>query len=112
MSPGTPSHPPRRYPRASVSLATEVWVDHTGVTRRVDGRFVVLGAGGAFLEVDETYPIGSRLYLPFRLAPIGEIACRAIVRDALARKGVGVDFLDLEPPDRARLGAFVEQHRA
>ena len=45
----------------------------------------------------------------FTLAPIGAIDCRAIVRNGLEAKGVGVEFLDLDPHDQERLRTFVEQ---
>ena len=102
----------RRYPRAGVSFATEVWVDKGGVSAFADGRFIVLGAGGGRLEVGETIPIGNILRLRFRFPPrFEDIICRSIVRNALEgkRRGVGVEFLDLSPRDRERMSAFVDQ---
>ena len=98
----------RRDPRAKVNFETKVWVDRAGGTTSVDGRFVVLGAGGAFLELGDTYPLGTMMRVRFTLAPIGEIDCRAIVRNGLEAKGVGVEFLDLDPHDQERLRTFVE----
>ena len=103
--------PPRRYPRARVSFNVEVWVDRIGIERRVGGRPVVLGAGGAFLEVDKDYPAGTFLQVRFTLPPVGKIACGAIVRNGLEGKGVGVEFLDVGPHDRERITAFVEKAR-
>ena len=99
----------RRDPRAKVNFETKVWVDRPGGTTSVDGRFVVLGAGGAFLELGDAYPLGTMMRMRFTLAPIGEIDCRAIVRNGLEAKGVGVEFLDLDPHDQERLRTFVEQ---
>ncbi len=78
----------------------------------MDGRLAILGAGGAFLELGENHAIGSLLRLRFTIAELGEIACQAIVRNALEGKGVGVEFLDIEPSDQERIKAFVEKHLA
>ena len=37
--------------------------------------------------------------------------CAAVVRNSLDGPGIGVEFLDLDPLDRARIQAFVEQHQ-
>ncbi len=103
---------PRRYPRAPVSFDAEVSMDHGGRTIRMDGRLAILGAGGAFLELGGNYAIGSRVRLRFTTAELGEIACQAIVRNGLEGKGVGVEFLDIEPSDQERIKAFVEKHLA
>ncbi len=101
--------PARRDLRATASFETKVWVDRAGGATSVDGRFVVLGAGGAFLELAEPYPLGTMMRVRFTLASIGEIDCRAIVRNGLEAKGVGVEFLDLDPHDQERIRTFVEQ---
>ena len=99
--------PARRDLRARVNFETKVWVDRAGGPTSVDGRLVVLGAGGAFLELGDTYPLGTMMRVRFTLAPIGEIDCLAIVRNGLEAKGVGVEFLDLDPHDQVRV--FVAQ---
>ena len=81
--------PARRYPRARVSFAAEVSVDHGGKTIRMDGRLAILGAGGAFLELGENHAVGSLVRLRFTTAELGEIAGQAIVRNGLEGKGVG-----------------------
>ena len=87
-----------------------MWVDGAGA--RASGHLVVLGGGGAFLELEERYPISSPLRLRFTLATLGEISCRAIVRYVIDGKGVAVEFLDIEPGDRERIMAFVEKRQA
>ena len=112
LNPGTPLRSRRRYPRARVSGDIEVWIERAGLVSRAMGRFVVLGAGGAFLEVDENYPVGSELSVAFRPDPmLDEVSCQAVVRNSLDRTGIGVEFVDLEPLDRARIQLFVEQHQ-
>ncbi len=104
----TPSYR-RQFPRTQVGFDVDVRVDGLRKRRRTCGRLVVLSARGALLELDEGYPIGTLLRMGFELATPGEIDCRAIVRRAIAGKGVGVEFLDIEPGDRERIAAFVEQ---
>ena len=75
------------------------------------GRFVILGAGGACLELDEPFSVGSLLKLSFTLPKTGDtIDCRAIVRDEISRTSVGVEFLDISPQDRERVSACVQRY--
>ena len=102
----------RRYPRTQVSFDIAVWVDGAGSQVQTRGRLVVLSAGGAFLELDDEYPVGKPLRLQFYLATLGKVGCRAILRRYLQGTGVGVEFLDVDPADRAHITAFVEEHQA
>ena len=79
---------------------------------RTAGRLVVLSAGGAFLELDEGYPVGRPLRLRFELAALGKVGCRAILRRYHHGTGVGVEFLEVDPADQARITAFVKKHQA
>ncbi len=108
----TPSFVRRAFPRVRVSFDVDVRVEHAGKARTVAGRVVVLGAGGAFLELDAVYPIGSFMHVRFELPTLGEIACRAIVRNAIEDTGVGVEFLDIEGVEHRRIVAFVTKHQA
>ena len=100
----------RRYRRTSVSFPVDVLSYSAGAKTRDEGRLVLLGAGGAFLELAGSYDVGGMLRLGFELPSTpGEIACAAIVRDRLA-KGVGVEFLELVPRDRDRIDGFVTRH--
>ena len=98
----------RQSPRAQVSAPVVLWVDTTGRPRRSSGHLVDLGAGGAFLELDGSYPVGTCLRLRFRLDLLGEINCRAVIRHCDGT-GAGVKFLDLEDPEEARLLALIIQ---
>ena len=94
-----------------MTFDTEVWVDKDEVSAFTEGRVIVLGAGGALLDVGELYPVGSFLRLRFRFPPrFDDVICKSIVRNGLDRRGVGVEFLDLSPRDRERVSAFVEEH--
>ena len=101
----------RRYTRVGADFAADVWVSHGDETIHTPGRLVVLGAGGAFLELGESYAIGRVLRLQFFMPQLGDIDCQVIVRNGLEGKGVGTEFLDMNPPDRERIKAFVEQIR-
>ncbi len=108
----TPSGSRRRFPRVQVSFDVDVRVEPAGrQARAVGGRLVVLGAGGAFLELDAAYPIGSLMHARFELPTLGEIGCRAIVRDAIEDTGVGVEFLDIDGVEHRRIVAFVTKHQ-
>ena len=111
MTQPTPTPHQRRYPRAHVNLDADVWVNRGGEAILRFGRLVILGAGGAFLELDESYAIGSLLRIRFTTAELGEIACQVIVRSSLEGKGVGTEFLDMDPPDQERIKAFVAKIR-
>ena len=80
-------------------------------TIHIRGVLVVLGAGGAFLELGESYAIGSVLRLQFFIPQLGDIDCQVIVRNGLEEKGVGTEFLEMNPPDQERINHFIEQIR-
>ena len=101
----------RRHPRANVTFGVDVVSYSAGVSQRDEARLIVLSSGGAFLELDGDYAVGSILKLGFTLPSTTEaITGLAIVRDRLTGSGVGVEFLDLEPRDRERITAFVNRH--
>ena len=77
----------------------------------LEGRFIVLGEGGAFLELDDSFSTGRLLNLTFTLPQTGDtIGCRVIVRSAVEGKGVGVEFLDISPQERERVSACVQRY--
>ena len=100
----TPLGSRRRFPRVQVSFDVDVRVEYAGRhARTVGGRLVVLGADGAFLELDDAYPVGSLMHVRFELPTLGEIGCLAIVRHAIEDAGVGVEFLDIEGAEQRAL---------
>lgn len=106
---GPPVRSTRCYPRARVSGDIAVWIERDGTVRRVMGRLVVLGAGGAYLEIGENYPVGTVLGVAFTPDPLmDELTCAAVVRNSLDGQGIGVEFLDFDPLDQARIQTFVE----
>ena len=102
----------RKFPRVAVSFAVEVQVEpDSGKARTVGGRLVVLGAGGAFLELDDAFPLGLLMHVRFEVPTLGEIGCRAMVRYLIEGTGVGVEFLDIKGVERRRIVAFVTKHQ-
>ena len=99
----------RRHRRVRVDFDADVWVDRGFKTIHIHGRLVVLGEGGAFLELGESYAIGSVLRIRFTVAELGEITCRAIIRYGLEGKGVGTEFLDMDLHEHARIKTLVEK---
>lgn len=98
----------RRYPRAIVNLTTEVVVDRGDASTSVGGRFLILGGGGAWIEMSWQYPIDTEVTLRFKLPSVtDDIACRAVVRNRVHRRGAGVEFVDITLSDRANVIAFV-----
>ena len=101
----------RRFPRARVSFDSYVWVESPGGPTHSGGRFIVLGAGGACLEVDKPFSTSHLLDLWFTLPETRDmISSHAIVRSAVVGKGVGVEFLDISPQQRARVSACVQRY--
>ncbi len=92
-----------RDPGAIVNLTTEVVVERGDAEVSVDGLFLLLGSGGAWIEMAGQYPIDSEVALCFKLPTGGsDIACRAVVRNHMRRRGAGIEFVDITPHDRAR----------
>ena len=106
----TSATPPdrRQSPRLPVFGADDVnvWADGAGGHARRRARLVDLGVGGAFLELEKGYPIGTCLSVRFQLVTLGEVNCRAIVRRDIDGTGVGVEFLNLAAPEQKRLSAL------
>ncbi len=101
----------RRFPRARLSFDSDVWVERPGGPTHIAGRFVVLGAGGACLELNGTFSIGNLLDLWFTLPETRDtISSHAIVRSAVEGGGVGVEFLDISPQERERVTACVQRY--
>ena len=101
----------RRFPRARLSFDGDLWVEGSSGPTHSAGRFVVLGAGGACLELDEPFSTGNLFDLWFTLPETRDtVSSHAIVRSVVAGKGVGVEFLDISPQERQRVSACVQRY--
>ncbi len=105
---GGSSNGTRRYGRARVKFEAEVWSRRGNFAVQRTGRCAVLGVGGAFVEVRDGWPVGSRLSLRLRFPDFSDVICQGIVRNGRDREGVGVEFVDLSPKDRDRISSFVD----
>ncbi len=100
--------PLRRHLRAVVRYDAAITVRQLDVNdQAVKARVLVLGAGGACLELDEPRPIGTVMTVSFTTKPTGEVRCHVVVRQVTDKTHVGVEFLDLDSETRAHIDAFV-----
>jgi Tfp pilus assembly protein PilZ len=95
----------RRHPR--ISLRTELWIGQDGIFTRTNEYLRELSIGGAFIEAEQVYPIGTILSLRFKL-PIAPnmISCSGVVRKIRHGHGYGVQFIDLS---RDNIGSIQRQ---
>lgn len=84
----------RRHPR--ISLRTELWIGQDGIFTRTNELLRELSIGGAYVETEHVYPVGTLLNLRFKL-PVAPnmISCSGIVRKIRPGHGYGVQFIDL-----------------
>lgn len=68
----------------------------------------MVGMGGLFLHTQNPPPVGSIVELYFDVKN-AEVRAQAVVRDSIPGKGMGVQFVKMEPTDRARLAQFLLQ---
>jgi hypothetical protein len=84
----------RRHPRTS--LRTELWIGQDGIFTRTNEFLRELSVGGAFVETEQTYPIGTLLSLRFKLhVATNMISCSCVVRKIRPGYGYGVQFIDI-----------------
>ena len=98
----------RRHPRAAVRCDAAITVRKPDADDQpMKGRMLVLGAGGACLELDEPRPIGTVMTVSFTTKPLREVRCHVVVRHVSDKTHVGVEFLDLDAQNREHIDAFV-----
>jgi len=90
----------RRYPRVKPPRSVvAAW--QAGTQRGVS--FVEsLGVGGLFVRTKERVPLRCLVQVLLDL-PVGQVRGRAIVRRVRDGQGMGVQFIAMDPTDRARL---------
>lgn len=94
----------RKYPRIRAPKGTLVGWKSMGQTTA--SRAEIMGLGGLFLHAANPPREGSTIELMFDL-PTGEVRGRAIVRNVAPGKGMGVQFVQMRPEDRAKLDRFL-----
>ena len=100
----------RRYPR--VTTATGIWVAWKTATRHNVAPIRTVGLGGLFIFEDDPLPEGTMLQLVFKV-PGGKekdtVHARAAVRLAEVGRGMGVEFLHMNPTERLRLAQLMRR---
>ena len=96
----------RKYPRHKAPKGMFVGWKAPGC--RDVSRAETVGMGGLFLHSPTPLAEGSVIELLFELK-VGEVRARAIVRHSIPGKGMGVQFVEMQTTDRARLNQFLSQ---
>ncbi len=94
----------RKYPRFKVPKGMFVGWKSPG--QHTVSRMQELGLGGVFVYTPKAVTIGSTIELIFDV-PTGEVRARAVVRHLKPNIGMGLQFIQMRPEDRARLHRFL-----
>ena len=98
----------RRFPR--VTAATGIWVSWKTGVRHCVSPIRTVGLGGLFIFEDDPLPEGSTLQLVFKVPDKKEtVHARAVVRLAEVGRGMGVEFIHMNPTERLRLAQFMRK---
>jgi hypothetical protein len=97
----------RKYPRHRPPKGIRVAWKSGG--RPAVSRADVVGMGGLFLHTSNPLALGSVIELLFELKT-GDIRARASVRDSVPGRGMGLEFVQMQPDDRSRLNQFLSQY--
>lgn len=95
----------RRYPRSKVQ--TQVLVAWMKGTEKHVSRVDDLALGGLFVCTQHPPTVGTSLKLLFN-APEGEVRVRAIVRNVVPGRGMGLAIVSMEQEHRARLDRWLK----
>jgi PilZ domain-containing protein len=96
----------RRYPRSKVQKPVLVaW--KKGTEKHVS-RVENLALGGLFVCTKDSPAVGTSLQLLFN-TPEGEVRVRAIVRNLVSGRGMGLAIVSMEQEDRARLDRWLRR---
>jgi S1-C subfamily serine protease len=71
-----------------------MWVSWKFEKRRQTSRVLDFSASGAFIVTDDVVAVGSPLKLIFAMVE-GELKLEAVVRNSMAGKGMGVEFVSI-----------------
>ncbi len=78
---------------------------------RIVSRVGTVGLGGLFIYTKHPAALGEVLKLVFDV-PGGEVRARAVVRNVVTNKGMGVEFTAMHPEARARLTQLLRRLQA
>jgi hypothetical protein len=96
----------RRYPRSKVQK--QVLVAWKKGSQNYVSRVENLALGGLFVCTQHCPAVGTSLQLLFN-APEGEVRVRAIVRNLVPGRGMGLAIVSMEQEHRARLDRWLRQ---
>jgi hypothetical protein len=88
-----------------------MFVGWTSASQRAVSHAESVGMGGLFLHTPDPPSTGSIIELLFDLKS-GEVRSRAVVRHSHPGHGMGVQFVQMQAADRARLNQFLSQYSA
>lgn len=97
----------RKYPRHRAPKGMRVAWKSSG--RPSVSRAEAVGMGGVFLHTPNPLPVGSVIEVLFEFKT-ADIRARASVRDSVEGKGMGLEFVQMQPDDRSRLNQFLSQY--
>jgi curved DNA-binding protein CbpA len=97
---------PRKYPRIRAPKGMLVGWKSAGQTTAT--RLEIMGLGGLYLHAASPPSVGSTIELVLDL-PTGEVRARAIVRSSMPQKGMGIQFVQMRPEDRAKLNRYLSR---
>lgn len=89
---------PARFPVAVESPHSQLQAQALNISR-----------GGLLLTTRDPLPVGMLVALRFSLGEAEEILLKGLVRHASSDRGIGVEFVELLPPQQALLGAYLEK---
>src|SRR5271163_2021637 len=96
----------RRHPR--VKAPKGLLVAWEAGTRRAVSYLESIALGGFFIRTAQPAPERTTLRILLEL-PSGDFRARAIVRRVAPRKGMGIEFIGMNPEDRARLNLLLRK---
>jgi PilZ domain-containing protein len=101
----------RRYPR--ITTPTGIWVSWKTGARHGVSPIRTVGLGGMFIFEDDPLPEGTALQLVFQIPGVkgsnATVHARAAVRLAEVGRGMGVEFIQMAPPERLRLAQLMKK---
>jgi tetratricopeptide (TPR) repeat protein len=96
----------RKYPRIRASKV--MLVGWKSIGQMSTSRAGTMSLGGIFLHASNPPSEGSPIEIVLEL-PTGQVRARAIVRNLSSGKGMGIQFVEMKPQDRAKLTKFLAQ---
>jgi c-di-GMP-binding flagellar brake protein YcgR len=95
----------RRYPRLKAKIPVEIRCTNSAPMRTSTDEVSLCGC---YIETMFTMEVGTRLSLVFSCED-QKIATNAVVATKYPQVGNGIDFIDMAPEDRLKLGEFLAQ---